>query len=1098
MSFLLAAAVSLVLTNVPPLTPMVTEPSFDGRITNPEDTHMETAPFSDPDPGDTHAATDWEIWTITPSQRIWAALNTVGGSRVHIHLGDGVFQGSHAGRVSLIAGTNYQLRVRHKDSSGDPSTQWSPYATRLFATGNLSTVFPLEMDDILDSPAPTWRDTTGLSAVLPTGATLTVESGTGGALLTFTGAGGTNQVTNPPTLPEHVPVRVRFTAANQTLTFPETDLDFTDHTGVDRTILLPPINTLPGQSSYFWVSANGSTYVGQANQTQPDFSILARGAAVPWEVLQPGYKVEIVASGFKLPVNIAFIPNPGPAPDAPIFYVTELYGAIKVVRRNGTVGTYAQGLLNFQPSGLFPGSGEVGLSGIVVDPASGDVFAAMLYDPNFGDDFFPKVVRLHSTDGGHTAATQVVIRDMVNEWQGQSHQISNLTIGPDGKLYVHMGDGFDFTTAQNLDSYRGKVLRMNLDGSAPSDNPFYNAANGITARDYIFAYGLRNPFGGAWRSADGKHYEVENGPGVDRIAKINAGQNYLWDGTDESMANFAIHNWQPPVGPVNMAFTQLSTFNGSQFPPSKMDHMFISESGSTWGTGPTPSGKRISEFVLNAAGTLVSGPDSLIEYNGSGKASCVGLTAGPDGLYFTDLYKDENYTSPTDAGANVLRVRFVGAASFIANITTGPAPLNVQFTDQSTVVSPVSWLWTFGDGTTSTLQNPSHVYSQDGIYSVRLAITGPSGTAAFQRTNYIKVGSIAKVAFIGSSIPPLSGDEAVGDFLTDQGLQVDFFDDEPANRPSAASLAASHDLVIVSSNVASSNIAGEFRTAAVPLLFWESLLLRPDREGLATSGTVSTGQNAINTIVNTHPITQGLPLGTQTVYQPGANMTVGLGPFGAGATVLARRGATTDASLIVAEQGATLLNGYITPARRAFIFLEDTSFLSTTAVAKDIIKRAACWAGSFNPVFTDHPDPVTVSAGQSASFTVALAGAGPMSYQWRRNGIPLTNGGPTSGATSATLVINPVAAINAGTYDIEVTAPCGTVTSLSAALSIGCYANCDESTQSPVLTANDFACFLIRYTAGAPYANCDGSTSAPILSANDFVCFLNAYAAGCP
>jgi hypothetical protein len=57
-----------------------------------------------------------------------------------------------------------------------------------------------------------------------------------------------------------------------------------------------------------------------------------------------------------------------------------------------------------------------------------------------------------------------------------------------------------------------------------------------------------------------------------------------------------------------------------------------------------------------------------------------------------------------------------------------------------------------------------------------------------------------------------------------------------------------------------------------------------------------------------------------------------------------------------------------------------------------------------------------------------------------------------------------------------------------------CYANCDGSTGTPVLTPNDFACFLNRYAAGETYANCDGVGG---LTANDFACFLNAYAAGC-
>ncbi len=60
-----------------------------------------------------------------------------------------------------------------------------------------------------------------------------------------------------------------------------------------------------------------------------------------------------------------------------------------------------------------------------------------------------------------------------------------------------------------------------------------------------------------------------------------------------------------------------------------------------------------------------------------------------------------------------------------------------------------------------------------------------------------------------------------------------------------------------------------------------------------------------------------------------------------------------------------------------------------------------------------------------------------------------------------------------------------------------CYANCDESTVSPVLTANDFQCFLNQFAAGATKANCDGSTVTPVLTANDFQCFLNRFAAGC-
>ncbi len=60
-----------------------------------------------------------------------------------------------------------------------------------------------------------------------------------------------------------------------------------------------------------------------------------------------------------------------------------------------------------------------------------------------------------------------------------------------------------------------------------------------------------------------------------------------------------------------------------------------------------------------------------------------------------------------------------------------------------------------------------------------------------------------------------------------------------------------------------------------------------------------------------------------------------------------------------------------------------------------------------------------------------------------------------------------------------------------------CYPNCDSSTSPPLLTANDFQCFLNKFAAADSYANCDHSTNPPTLNANDFQCFLNAFASGC-
>jgi hypothetical protein len=353
---------------------------------------------------------------------------------------------------------------------------------------------------------------------------------------------------------------------------------------------------------------------------------------------------------------------------------------------------------------------------------------------------------------------------MVGENQGQSHQISNVTIGPDQKLYVHMGDGFDSNTAQNLDSYRGKILRMNLDGTAPTDNPFYNAVGGINARDYVYAYGVRNPFGGAWRAADGKHYEVENGPSIDRFAQINRGVNYGWDGSDFSMTNLAIYNWNPAHAPVNITFVEPQTFGGSDFPASLQDMAFVSESGPTYATGPQARGKRIVYFQLNASGGLVSGPTTFVEYVGTGKGSVVGLATGPDGLYFTEMYKDLDAVTPIDAGARVFRVRFAasGQGDFNEDDNVDAADWVLWRKMQGTTGMP-AYSGADGDGDGDVDASDVNVWRAN--FGDTLGIGGGSGSSAGAASGTAAAAgpspTVAQVSGQGAADQPAARDQAL-------------------------------------------------------------------------------------------------------------------------------------------------------------------------------------------------------------------------------------------------------------------------------------------------------------------------------------------------
>jgi glucose/arabinose dehydrogenase len=127
-------------------------------------------------------------------------------------------------------------------------------------------------------------------------------------------------------------------------------------------------------------------------------------------------------------------------------------------------------------------------------------------------------------------------------------------IGPDGKIYWTMGDAGNDTLAQNLMVLNGKILRLNLDGTVPADNPFPGS--------YVYSYGHRNPQGLAWQPGTGLLYETEHGPsGVapnccrDEVNLIEVGKNYGWpiitgDRTAPDMVSPLIHSgntttWAP-------------------------------------------------------------------------------------------------------------------------------------------------------------------------------------------------------------------------------------------------------------------------------------------------------------------------------------------------------------------------------------------------------------------------------------------------------------------------------------------------------------------------------------------------------------------------
>lgn len=708
---LLTTTASYGFANSPPASPVILEPGESASAVSPWDVHMVSGPFSDPNPADVHRCTDWEIRTAEERTLVWSAPCASGPLALHIHLGDGAFHEVTA----LSYASLWVLRVRHFDSSGDPETEASFWSEREFATGDQMLIHPMILRGISDDPPPRWIYPDGQPVELAdSGGAIAILSGGNDPLARFS-ALRWQQIVPPDSAPRHHPAVVLIEAASDDLELPITRLEIYDYDLVLQRIYLPAFTLTAGATLTLHVASDGSTYYVDPNV--PQFGSLARSSPVPWTIGSPALRLERIATGFQLPVDLAFAPSPSDEPDAPWMYVAELYGTIKVIARDGGISDYATGLLDFGAEGPFPGTGEQGIGGIAVEPETGDLFVTLPLLA--GEDApAPRVIRLWSADEGRTAAGASLVFKLEGLEHVASHQISNVSIGPDQKLYVHVGDGSHFDRARDPDMWNGKILRANFDGTAPADNPFYDSSDGITPKDYVFALGFRNPFGGAWRAADNHLYVVDNGPGIDRFVQAASGQDLRWDGTDDSMIENALFNFIR-AAPVRVAFLQSETAGGSEFPENYLDSAVITESGPTWSAGPQTRGKRVSLLRFDDDGSI-AGSEELVRYAGFGRGTAAGLAVGEDGIYFSDLYPDTSPT-PFDRGASIFRIRYGGEAKFALRLQPDD-PMTVEVVDRSDLRAATTRSWRFGNEAVDSSAVAAHTFSVPGVHEIRLRV----------------------------------------------------------------------------------------------------------------------------------------------------------------------------------------------------------------------------------------------------------------------------------------------------------------------------------------------------------------------------------------
>ena len=212
------------------------------------------------------------------------------------------------------------------------------------------------------------------------------------------------------------------------------------------------------------------------------------------------FELEVLAKNLDTPWAIDFFPN------GKIIF-TERFGRVSVLNLE-TKEIKIIGEIDVSEKG------ESGLLGIAVDPEfEENNFVYVYYTHENGN----RVSRFTFNEQNEKIESEFILLDNIPS--ARFHDGGRIKFGPEGKLYIATGDATDPSSAQNLNSLAGKILRMNKDGTIPEDNPFGN---------YIYSYGHRNSQGLVWNE-NGELFSSEHGPTRnDEINIIVKGENYGW------------------------------------------------------------------------------------------------------------------------------------------------------------------------------------------------------------------------------------------------------------------------------------------------------------------------------------------------------------------------------------------------------------------------------------------------------------------------------------------------------------------------------------------------------------------------------------------
>jgi glucose/arabinose dehydrogenase len=341
--------------------------------------------------------------------------------------------------------------------------------------------------------------------------------------------------------------------------------------------------------------------------------------------LPAGFTETQIASGITRPTAFAF------APDGRLF-VCQQDGQLRVIKNGALLPAPFVSL-------SVDSNGERGLLGVAFDPAFQTNHFVYVYYTVSTSPRFNRVSRFTANGDVAVPGSELLILQLENLSSATNHNGSAIHFGPDGKLYVAVGENANSSNAQSFGNRLGKLLRINPDGSVPSDNPFYNTASGDNRS--IYALGLRNPFTFAFQPVTGRMFINDVGQGSwEEINDGIAGSNYGWPTTEGVTNNPSFRSPLLAYGHGNGSATGCAISGGSfyntainRYPPQYAGQYFFAEYCSGWIRLFTPASGQSTGFATSISSPvdLAVGPDGHLYYlarGGGGVVYKVGFTAG--------------------------------------------------------------------------------------------------------------------------------------------------------------------------------------------------------------------------------------------------------------------------------------------------------------------------------------------------------------------------------------------------------------------------------------------------------------------------------------